>query len=400
MRPANETDSHSQQPKQPMNLRLLIPLGLSFAVANPGFAQQNTDAPSNAELARRIDLLSENMDPLSHEGPLSRFSFGGYGEVKYLNFNSKTDGGAPSGMTDEADLHRVVMYFGYEFDDTWAFSSEVEYEHSNELSIEFAQIDGRFTKALNFRGGNLLIPMGFVNQNHDPTSFWSAQRPLVERFIIPTTWHENGLGTFGQASDFSWQAYLVNGFDASGFAPSASGLRGGRQGGGNSAAEDFAFTGRIDWQGVEGLLLGASVYQGNSGQGSAVSDFGVSIFDLHAQYDRGPMRLRFLYADATIDDASQLVTPSPSDGLIGWYLEGGYDVLANSESGQSLTPFVRFENFDLLDATSASTDVDVLVIGVAWQPNDNITFKLDYQDQSTDADTTVDTLEFTLGWSF
>jgi hypothetical protein len=124
------------------------------------------------------------------------------------------------------------------------------------------------------------------------------------------------------------------------------------------------------------------------------------VFDFHAQYDRGPLRLRFLYADATIDDASLLATPSSSDDLMGWYIEAGYDVLANSDSGQSLTPFVRFENFDLLDATAASTDVEVLVLGVAWQPNHNLTFKLDYQDQSTDADTTVNTLELTLGWSF
>ena len=383
-----------------MNFRIILPVGLALAAATPVFAQQGDDAPSNAELARRMDLLAENMDPMSHGDSSSKFSFGGYGEVTYRNFASDTDGGAPSGLTDELDLHRVVMYFGYEFDDTWSFNSEIEYEHSDELSVEFAQIDGRFTDALNFRGGHLLIPVGFVNQTHEPTTFWSAQRPLVERFIIPTTWHENGFGTFGQGGDFEWQAYLVNGFDAAGFTPSTSGLRGGRQGGGKAAAEDFAFTGRLDWRGIEGLMVGASVYQGNSGQGSTVSDFGVSVFDIHAQYDRGPMRLRFLYADATIDDASLLATPSGSDDLMGWYLEGGYDVLANSDCGQSLTPFVRFENFDLLDGTSASTDVDVLVVGVAWQPNDNITFKLDYQDQSTDADTTVDTLEFTLGWSF
>lgn len=381
-----------------MNVRNFLPLGLAFAVATPLVAQQ--DAPSNAELARRIDLLSENMDPLSHASSTGKFSFGGYGEVTYRNFDDETDGGAPSGMTDVLDLHRVVMYFGYEFDDTWSFNSEIEYEHTDELSVEFAQIDGHFSDALNFRGGHLLIPVGFVNQMHEPNTFWSAQRPLVERFIIPTTWHENGFGTFGQTSDFEWQAYLVNGMNAAGFDPSSSGLRGGRQAGSNAAAEDFAFTGRLDWRGVEGLLLGASVYQGNSGQGSTVSDFGTSVFDLHAQYDRGPLRMRFLYADATIDDASLLATPSGSDDLMGWYIEAGYDVLANSDSGQSLTPFVRFENFDLLDATAVSTDVEVLVLGVAWQPNHNLTFKLDYQDQSTDADTTVNTLELTLGWSF
>jgi len=383
-----------------VTIRLLLLVGLALALTTALHAQQGETAPSNAELARRIDLLSESMDPLSHDGDSNQLSIGGYGEVTYRNFAATTDGGAPSDMADEFDLHRLVLYLGYRFDDTWSFHSEIEYEHTNQLSVEFAQIDGHFSDVLNFRGGNLLIPMGFINQNHEPTTFWSAQRPLVERFIIPTTWNENGAGTFGQAGDFKWQAYLVNGFEAAGFEPATSGLRQGRQGGGQATAEDFAFTGRFDWRGIEGLLLGASFYQGNSGQSSTVNDFGVSLFDIHAQYDHGPLRLRFLYADATINDAALLNTPSPSDSLVGWYFEGGYDVLAGHESGQSLTPFVRFENFDLLDATAASTDVDVLVLGLAWQPQENIIFKLDFQNQSTDADTTVDTIEFTLGWSF
>ncbi|MHC4823299.1 MAG: hypothetical protein ACYTEP_04690 [Planctomycetota bacterium] len=383
-----------------MRLPLLSACGI-LALASSPLAAQQGDAPSNEELARRIDLLAAQQGDTVVSSPFgSKASFGGYGELTYRNFDGTTDGGAPSGMTDELDLHRVVFYFGYQFNDTWSFNSEIEYEHTDELAVEFAQIDGHFSDALNFRGGHLLMPVGFVNQMHEPTTFWSARRPLVERYIIPSTWHENGAGTFGSAGDFQWQAYVVNGFDAAGFDPGSSGLRGGRQGGDKAAAEDFALTGRLDWHGVDGLLVGASFFQGDSGQSSGVSDFGVSLFDIHAQYDHGPLRLRFLYADATIDDASLLPTPSASDDLMGWYLEGGYDIFADCDNGQSLTPFVRFENFDLLDATAASTDVDVLVVGVAWQPQENLTFKLDFQDQSNDADTTVDTVEFTLGWAF
>lgn len=385
-------------------MKLLTPL-LLCTIAAPAMAQN--PAPSNEELERRIDLLAERLDGDADLGFLQggsflgdRVSFGGYGEVEYTNYDGTTDGGAPSGMTDQFDLHRVVFYFGYQFNDTWSFDSEIEYEHGDEISVEFAQIDGRFSEALNFRAGHLLLPMGFINQTHEPTTFWSAQRPLIEQYILPSTWHENGVGTYGRANDFSWQVYVVNGFEASGFDLAANGLRGGRQGGSKANAEDLAVTARLDYRGVEGLLVGASVYQGNSGQASAVSDFGVSIMEAHAQYDHGPLRLRGLYAMATVDDAGSLPTPSPSDDLEGWYLEGGWNFLAERANGQALTPFVRFSNYDLSADSTASTDVDVVVVGVAYQPNPNITFKLDFQDQSNSADTTVDAIRFTIGWAF
>jgi hypothetical protein len=147
--------------------------------------------------------------------------------------------------------------------------------------------------------------------------------------------------------------------------------------------------GRLEWRGVDGLLLGGSFFQGDSSQGSGASDFGVTVTELHAQYDYGAMRFRALWADATIDDADLLATPSASDDLSGWYLEGGYDVFANSDNGQSLTPFVR-----------ADTAVTALVMGVAYQPQENVTFKLDYMDLGNDADTQVDVIEFTIGWAF
>lgn len=378
-----------------MTSTLHLSLAATFLMAAPLVAQE-PEAPSNAELSRRIDMLTEQLDLNSNA---SKFSFGGYGEVKYRNFASETDGGAPAGKADELDLHRVVFYFGYAFNDVWSFNSEVEYEHTNQLSVEFAQIDGNFSEAFNFRGGNLLIPMGFTNLIHEPTTFSSASRPLVERYVLPTTWHENGIGTFGASGDFSWEAYVVNGFDAAGFDLAGGGLRGGRQGGGNSAAEDFSLTGRLDWRGVEGLLLGGSFYQGDSGQGSAISDFGVLITELHVQYDSGPLRLRALWADASIDDADLLPTASASDDVEGWYVEGGWDFFTDRD-GESLIPFVRYENFDLQAATAASTDVTALTVGIAYQPLPNVTFKLDYLDLSDDADSQVDAFEFTLGWAF
>jgi hypothetical protein len=165
-------------------------------------------------------------------------------------------------------------------------------------------------------------------------------------------------------------------------------------------AEDLAVTARLDWRGIDGLLLGGSFFHGDSGQGSGVEDFGVLVTEVHAQYDRGPLRLRALWADATVDDADLLTQPSASDDLEGWYLEGGWDFFAGRADGHSLTPFVRYERYDLQAGTGADTAVTATVVGVAYQPQRNVTFKLDYMDLSDADDSQLDVLEFTIGWAF
>jgi hypothetical protein len=137
-------------------------------------------------------------------------SIGGYGEVIYQNFRSE--------QPSEIDLLRAVVYFGYKFDDKWLFNSEVEYEHGGEeVEVELAYIDYLWRPQASFRAGRLLLPVGFLNELHEPTVYLGARRPDIEQVIIPTTWRENGFGLFGQAGPFSYRTYLLAGLDATGF---------------------------------------------------------------------------------------------------------------------------------------------------------------------------------------
>ena len=327
----------------------------------------------------------------------AQISFGGYGEVSYRSVGN---------ATDTFDVHRVVLYTGYEFDETYSFNSEIEFEHGDEIHVEFAQIDGNYSDAFNIRAGHILLPMGFVNQTHEPTTFWSAKRPLVERYIIPSTWHENGAGVFGTAGNLSWQAYLVNGTD-DGFDIQKNGLRGGRQGGEKAAAEKMGVTARLDYQATSGLLIGAAIYSGstnNKGDANASPvvdptelDHHVQVVEAHLQYDSGPFRLRALFADASVENADQLPQASVADDIDGWYVEAGYDLLS-SDDDLSLTPFVRVEQYDL----GVDEKYDVNVIGLAFQPNMNIIYKFDFQNITSEKGSFADSnnIEFTLGWSF
>lgn len=371
------------------------------------------EVPDNQELARRIDQLAAELEslqvgeePIAAEsryglGPAaskvytgSGVSIGGYGEMLYQR---SSDAATPAVW----DFYRAVLYLGYHFDENWVFNSEIEIEHVDQVALEMAYIDHLMAESFNVRAGHVLVPMGLINEMHEPITFWSASRPAVERFVLPSTWHENGVGIFGAAGDFAYRSYLINGFDAAtlGATLGTSGFRKARQAGSQATAENLAWVGRLDWSGLPGTVLGASVYRGDADQSTtgAGPAFATTIFELHGQYDWEALRLRGLYASGEMDGATTL--GNPGDEVEGWYLEAGWDVLAGGES--ALTPFVRHEILDL--AADAPTDraTTIWTLGCAWQPRQQLVFKIDLQDHDapgTAADAKV--LEIAAGYVF
>lgn len=319
-------------------------------------------------------------------------SIGGYGELDYQ---------AVDGERNEFDLHRVILYVGYKFSEHWVLNTEIEYEHAGEeVSIEFLTLDYLHGEAINGRVGLLLVPMGFLNELHEPTTYLSTDRPQTETRILPSTWRENGIGVFGDAGPISYRAYLVNGFDATGF--SKDGLRGGRQGGDESLAEDFAVVLRADYTEMPGMLFGASVYAGGAGQEQAgLGDTDTTIWEVHAEARWRGLWLRGLFAMASVDDVAALnaaggLSGSDSVGerLEGGYAEVAYDVMQaiDASSPVAVRPFARFESVDTQAevpggfSSDSATDFDLLTFGVMVQPNDHLVFKLDYQDWDDGAD--------------
>ena len=247
-------------------------------------------------------------------------SLGGYGEVLYEHFRRARQDSQLSGRANQLDALRLIAYLGYKFNDKMIFNSEIEFEHGStggtgEVSMEFAYVDYRLSPRVGLRGGLLLVPMGLINELHEPPTFLGTTRPLTEQAIVPSTWRESGLGVFGDLGDFAYRVYLVNGLDAvgggssaaSGF--SAAGIRGGRQNGSRAVAEELAGVARVDYTGVLGLTVGGSVYLGNSGQNRTVTTAGgpsdldarTVIWESHLAYQQRGLDLRGLFAMAAVD---------------------------------------------------------------------------------------------------
>ncbi len=379
------------------------------------------DAASNEELERRIDVLAGEIEKLrigeaanrAEEsvyglGPAASkiyrvnegLSIGGYGEVEYRNYQT-------GDRTDLLDFHRAIFYIGYKFDDTFVFNSEIEIEHVDEIFLEFAYLDYLRSDAFNLRGGLVLVPMGILNELHEPTTYLGSLRPETEQKIIPTTWREIGGGVFGSAGSLSYKLYAINGLNAAGFS-SGDGVRGGRTKGSRAVAEDFAGVARLDYTGLPGLTVGGSAYFGESDQNSLTTaqggDFNVPTFlyEAHADWAWRGFSLRGVFARAQLrnadllTDALSAAAGSPvapiGDAMQGYYLTAGYDVLASVETKQSLVPFVRYERvdtqFDVADRFNASdaNDRTLLTFGASYLPIPQIVLKADYQDITTQAE--------------
>ena len=411
----------------------------------PAFAQ-TARQDTLRELMRRIDILTEEIEKsklgevaertyASHFGlgpaasqvyqlKKAGVSLAGYGEVTYQNFSRATEAQQPSGRTDEIDYLRHVMYIGFKFSDRMLFNSEIEFEHAStgrrgSVSVEFGYVDVQLNSALAARAGMVLVPVGIINEFHEPPTYCGSLRPETESAIIPTTWRTNGFGVVGLAkSGFGYRLYLIEGLNAAGF--TASGIRGGRQSGSQSLAEDMALTGRVDYSGMAGLNLGVSFYTGNSGQGlknAAGNEIGgrVTLWALHGIFAQRGLELRGLFAQSAIGDTDSLnrVLKFSGSGAIGkkqtgFYLTAAYDILPLLVQGKTsaLLPFVQYEKLntqstvDSRFTANAANERTNLTYGLVFKPHPNVAFKLDYLDRRNAARTAINQFNVAMNYLF
>lgn len=322
-------------------------------------------------------------------------SIGGYGEVLFTHYSDSTDKG------DVFDTYRAVLYVGYKFSDKWVLNSEFEFEHGggSEVFVEFLNLDYQHSEALNFRVGLILNPMGFVNQLHEPTFYYGGSRPEVEQRMIPTTWRENGAGFYGRVADrITYQAYALTSLD--GFDFSGKGYRDGRQKGIKAKAESWSFVARADVDLASGLVAGGSVYTGNQGQNLGVGSLGMTMYEVHAAYQRYGLTVRGLLSQSFIDNPNSLnLSPDAlkvadngylAKESLGWYVVGAYDVMPIflPDSKQSLEPFFRYESVNTQKEFQTAPGApnlrpkynnEIITVGLQYKPLPQLVFKLDYR---------------------
>jgi len=334
---------------------------------------------------------------------------GGYGEVHY---NQVID--AKTRHNGTLDVHRMVMLLGYNFSSKTQFISEIEYEHVKEVYVEQAFLQHKLNSYLNLRAGLMLIPMGIVNEYHEPTTFNGVERPLVDSKISPTTWREIGAGISGnilQAS-LKYQAYVVNGFigyNGTANLNGKNGFRNGRQKGAESFISTPNFTFKTEYYGFRGLNLGLSGYFGKTqstlyngiDKSNSVaiakadsSVVGLNMFGVDARYTLGGLQIRGQYYYSQISNSAQYnkftgVSGKQNDlgsRMQGYYLEAGYNLFKHlKKTKDEFIPFVRIENYDTHRATESgltqnkSYNNNVITTGLTYKIGNGAVAKADLQ---------------------
>ncbi|HIQ47716.1 MAG TPA: hypothetical protein EYH57_08870 [Sulfurovum sp.] len=333
-------------------------------------------------------------------------SIGGYGEYKYKKYtnfkNYASETANETRRKSETNVVRFIPYIGYKFNDWIVMNTEIEFEDGGARSdgtknykyaiVEFSYLDFLLDEKYSFRVGHILVPFGNINLNHEPVAFLTSERPLVETFIIPSTWSTNGALAFGSYEGFDYYTGIITSPDAGKFREGRF-IQMGRQGA-RQFTDDFSGVARLSYKGFTGMELGGSLFYGQSstlaeskpGVPSSGLDLDVSMFmaEAHMRYKYNGWNVQGMAVMGSLgDDYDQLSEYGTIAGSVnGQYLTVGYDVLHTMNTNQQLFAVGEVERLDMdADGETANPDnykFNEYTLGLAYFPDPKVVIKAEY----------------------
>lgn len=322
---------------------------------------------SDQKIESSVTAIEENLGSSNTKMP----SIGGYGELHYNNIED----------SESIDFHRFVLFFGHEFTDSIRFFSELELEHSlagdgkpGEVELEQAYIEMDLSDTSKLKAGLFLVPVGILNETHEPPTFYGVERNPVEKNIIPATWWEAGAGFNTQLNDgLSLDLAIHSGLSVPTDGSKSFLIRSGRQKVASADADSLAYTARIKYTAVPGLELAASYQvQSDVTQGAFGAD--ANLITAHAAYNSGHFGLRALYASWSIDGLEAEAVGR--DTQEGFYVEPSYRI------NESFGLFARYNAWDNNAGDSDETEKRQTNIGLNYWPHEDVVFKLDVENRT------------------
>lgn len=393
--------------KSQITLLLVLIAGITFAQTNDTTVTQRKNSAQTLIDSKGGNLL-----------------MAAYGEVHY-----NQPFGNSSQYNGQLDVHRQVLLFGYKFDKKTTFVTEIEIEHIKEVYLEQAFLNYQAKPWLNVQAGLLLIPMGIVNEYHEPTTFNGVERPMLDNVMVPTTWREIGAGIAGNIPNVGlrYQLYAVNGplgYDDEAKLSGQKPIRGARQKGAQVTMSGFDLSGKLTYYGIKGLDLGVAGYFGNTESSlydnlhndstaqiatADSSSIGVNMIGVDFRYQKKNFETRGELILANLDNTDQYNAFTGEDlgeTSLGYYFEVGYNVASALKMKKKLVPFVRYSNYNTHQATNAALvanptyQKEIITTGLTYFLNDNFVAKADYQ-QGVDGNDAMDkTVNFGIGYWF
>ncbi|MCR4824058.1 MAG: hypothetical protein K5849_01745 [Bacteroidales bacterium] len=371
-----------------------------------------------------------------------RLTVGGYGEVA-LTRNFYSDNvyrySHPADYKEDPshgrfDIPHAVIYLGYDFGKGWTMQTEIEFEHTGtgtavekefteageweteiekggEVELEQFWIQKSFVPQFNVRVGHLVVPVGGLNNAHEPLNFFTVYRPEGEYTILPSTWHDTGISLWGRAGDWRYEALVIAGLDAFMFDRDHFVKNGAGSPYEFKVANKLGFAARIDNHSVENLRVSLSGYYGQSMHNSYPNDMwntryaDVKGHTLIGAFDfaytgknlivRGNADFGYVSDASTISTVKRNLTSNNApykktpvgQSAVAAGLEAGYDILHLFEGvkdrEQKLYLFGRYEYYDSYIPASDQpdypyTDKQRIAVGFNWLPIPQIAVKAEY----------------------
>lgn len=358
----------------------------------------------------------------SGAGWFNRTSVGGYGEAYFKRIE---------GQKDEFDAYRLILFVGHQFNDKVRFSSELEFEHaygkdtdtsctidntagSDPLTLEQIEVscgkpsaspgyfaveqlflEYQYAQKHRASAGQLLVPVGILNETHEPDTFYGVFRAPVEREIIPGTWFETGLMFSGEvAPGFSYDAMISSGMKNDG----SKAVKEGRQRGAKADGSDLAYTVRFKYTGMPGLELAVTWHeQQDMSQGAPKvtgENLEANLLEAHVAYQKGAFGLRTLYAEWDLAADALAVADKKNASQKGWYVEPSWKITPG------IGVFARYSEWDNAAADSTSSDWQESSVGVNWWLHERAVVKADWQHRDDPAASKKDQDGFNVGIGF
>ena len=356
-------------------------------------------------LERRLGATADYVEKSAAKGAgRGSTTLGGYGELHYNDLENQVD----NSSSRTIDFHRFVLFIGHEFSPRIRLYSELELEHAlvkdtqcsgvdgtdnasgpepdeditlvcgdtapGEVELEQAYIEADLSQSLSIKGGVFLLPVGILNETHEPPTFYGVERNPVEKNIIPSTWWEGGLGISGRiGKGLSYDLAYHSGLAV----PSSSySIRSGRQKVAEADGQDWATTARLKWTGMRGLELAVSgQYQQDITQGTDSSAGSASLLASHIIWQAGPLGLRALYAQWNL--AGDGPKNAGHDEQTGYYIEPAIKIMPQ------LGVFARYNVWDNQAGDNVDSEYKQTDVGINYWPHEDVVIKLDYQNQDS-----------------
>jgi hypothetical protein len=330
---------------------------------------------------------------------------GGYGDISYQRNNNLQQA--------EINLNRAVVFIGHRFNNKISFFSELELEDAKiaggEPGGEFAAEQAYLKFTLNkniFISAGLFIPrIGLLNENHLPAEFNGVERPIVEQYVIPSTWRELGIGISGKLErmPLNYTFAVCNGLNSASF-EHGSGIREGRYEGRNASANNLAITGSLQFipglfrfqiSGYMGGTVGLPKKEADSLKlNSGIFGTPVILGEANVQFENKGFAIKALASVLSLPDAediNRVYDNNTARVIYGAYAEASYNIFETISrlNSHKLILFARYEKLDLNSSIpqngifDGTLKQDHLIAGLFYLPINNVIIKADLRLQKT-----------------